>query len=154
MADDVTLRPIGVVSGGRDDWHEDDWGSVEAAIVLDSEQFAPDATTGLHEFSHVEVVFLFDRVDPSRIRSEPRPARGDNRFPPVGVFAHRGPFRPNRIGVTRCRLLDVTGLHLRVQGLDALAGSPVLDVKPCHVEFETGPISQPSWTSQLMADYF
>ncbi|GAA1659737.1 SAM-dependent methyltransferase [Glycomyces endophyticus] len=149
------LRPVGRVSGGRDEWVEDDWAAVEAVVRLDPERFPPEATLGLDGFSHLEVVFLFDRVGEAAIRLEPRPARGNPDWPPVGVFAHRGPFRPNRIGVSRCRLRAVDGLELHVTGLDALDGTPVLDVKPCVREFEPRePVAQPWWTDELMRGYY
>lgn len=151
----IELRALGHVVGGRDEWVEDDWGTVEAAIRLDAEAFTPEVTTGLADFSHLEVVFLFDRVDPAKINLTARPARGNPEWPPVGVFAHRGPFRPNRLGVSRCRLLKADGLTLHVQGLDALSGTPVLDVKPCLTEFApSGVVTQPRWASELMADYY
>lgn len=154
-AESVAVHPIGAVLGGRDEWREDDWGGVEAIIALDTERFTEDVVTGLAEFSHLEVVFRFDRVDPAEIRTGPRPARGNPDWPPVGVFAHRGPYRPNRIGVSRCRLLGVSGLELRVAGLDALAGTPVLDVKPYLAEFGVRePVAQPTWATELMASYY
>jgi tRNA-Thr(GGU) m(6)t(6)A37 methyltransferase TsaA len=154
VTEDVTLRPVGVVSGGRDEWFEDDWAAVEAVIRLDPDQFPPEVTTGLDRFSHLEVVFWFDRVDPDRINPTPRPARGNPAWPAIGFFAHRGPFRPNRIGVSRCRLLAVDGLDLSIAGLDALSGTPVLDVKPYIAEFgPQEPTTQPRWATELMSDY-
>ena len=152
----MELHPIGRVEGGRDEWAEDAWADVKATIRLDAETFTPGAVTGLEHFSHLEVVFVFDRVDQAAIRpNEPRPARGNPAWPPIGVFAHRGPFRPNRLGVSRCRLLRVDGLDLHIQGLDALHGTPVLDVKPYHAEFGVrGTVVQPAWTTELMAAYY
>lgn len=153
--DAVNLRPIGMVTGGRSEVFEDDWQDVRAVIRLDAEQFTPSAVAGLEDFSHLEVVFLFDRIDPATVRADPRPPRGNPAWPAVGVFAHRGPYRPNRIGVSRCRLLAVEGLDVHVADLDALSGSPVLDVKPYLVEFAArGPVTQPTWATELMRDYY
>lgn len=110
----VTLRPIGQVVGGRSEMYEDDWHDVRAVIRLDGESFTASAVLGLEHFSHLEVVFLFDRINPATVHSEPRPPRGNPSAAPVGVFAHRGPYRPNRLGVSRCRLLTVDGLDLHV----------------------------------------
>ncbi len=67
----------------------------------------------------------------------------------------RAKARPNRIGVSRCRLLGVDGLSLRVEGLDAIDGTPVLDVKPWVAEFgPRGEVRQPAWSSELMRDYY
>lgn len=151
----VILQPIGTVLGGRDEWVEDNWYGVSATIRLDESRFDPGAVQGLDAFSHLEVVFLFDRVDPAKIRTEPRPARGNPKWPPVGVFAGHGPFRPNRLGVSRCRLMGTHGLDLTVADLDALDGTPVLDIKPYMREFEpVDPVSQPEWSTELMRGYF
>lgn len=73
----------------------------------------------------------------------------------MGVFAGHGPFRPNRLGVSRCRLLGMNGLDLSVADLDALDGTPVLDIKPYMREFEpVDPVSQPGWSRELMQGYY
>lgn len=155
MTDEVALRPIGTVTGGRDEWVEDDWYGVKSVIRLDSEQFDPGVVLGLADFSHLEVVFYFERIDPSAVHTEPRPARGNPAWPSVGVFAGHSPFRPNLLGVSRCRLLAVEGMDLHVADLDALDGTPVLDVKPYMVEFAPrDPVTQPTWSTELMHDYY
>jgi tRNA (Thr-GGU) A37 N-methylase len=71
------------------------------------------------------------------------------------VSAQRAKGRPNGIGVSRCRLLRIEGLRLTVEGLDAITGSPVLDIKPYMVELGLrGEVRQPAWATQLMADYY
>ncbi|MFE3454080.1 SAM-dependent methyltransferase [Nonomuraea sp. NPDC059194] len=154
-SESVTLRPIGHVAGGRSEMYEDDWHDVRAVLRLDGQAFTASAVLGLENFSHLEVVFLFDRIDPSTVSGQPRPPRGNPSAAPVGVFAHRGPYRPNRLGVSRCRLLSVDGLDLHVADLDALSGSPILDVKPYLVEFAPRhPVIQPAWASELMSRYY
>jgi len=151
----VDIAPIGRVSSARTEPLDDDWDAVPASITLDAERFAPDALTGLDEFSHVEVVFLFDRVDPASVQTAARRPRGNPAWPLVGIFAQRGKARPNRIGVTVCRLLGVDGLTVRVQGLDAIDGTPVLDLKPWMAEFgPRGEVRQPAWSAELMAGYW
>ncbi|MGI5290738.1 SAM-dependent methyltransferase [Nonomuraea polychroma] len=154
-AKNVTLRPIGHVVGGRSEMYEDNWHNVRAVIRLDDESFTASAVLGLEHFSHLEIVFLFDRIDPATVNSQPRPPRGNPIAAPVGVFAHRGPYRPNRLGVSRCRLLTVDGVDLHVADLDALSGSPVLDIKPYLIEFAPRqPVTQPAWATELMARYY
>lgn len=151
----VQLTPVGVVVGGRAEPEDDDWALVTATIRLDGERFAEDAVAGLEEFSHLEVVYVFDRADPAKTESGARHPRGRSDWPRVGIFAQRGKDRPNHLGVSRCRLLGVDGLDLKVQGLDAVDGSPVLDVKPWMVEFgPIGDVQQPQWASELMARYY
>ncbi len=148
------MRPVGTVAGGRVEPVDDDWGAVQAAIRIDP-RFGPEAVAGLEAFSHLEVVFLFHLVDEAGVATGARRPRGNPDWPAVGIFAQRGKDRPNRIGVSRCELLAVEGLELRVRGLDAVDGSPVLDVKPWMDEFAPqGEVRQPPWTRELMARYW
>jgi len=149
------MRPIGFVVGGRAEAVDDHWGPVEATIELERAVLGPDATAGLAEFSHIEVVFCFDRVTEDEITRGARRPRGRVDWPEVGILAQRAKSRPNRIGVSVCELLGVDGLTLRVRGLDAVAGSPVLDVKPYVAAFgPRGVIRQPAWVEELMRDYW
>ena len=146
---------IGSVVGGRSEPIDDDWAGVQAVIRLDPEQFAADALAGLSDFSHLEVVFVFDRVDVADVHLGARRPRGRADWPLVGIFAQRGKARPNRMGVSRCRLLGVDGLDVHVEGLDAIDGTPVLDVKPWMDEFAPrGRTRQPDWSRELMRDYY
>jgi tRNA-Thr(GGU) m(6)t(6)A37 methyltransferase TsaA len=149
------MTPIGHVVGGRSEAIDDRWGSVEAAIDLDAALLGPDATAGLAAFSHIEVVFVFDRVADDEITLGARHPRGRADWPAVGILAQRAKSRPNRIGVTVCELVGVDGLVLRVQGLDAVDGTPVLDVKPYMPAFgPRGEVRQPAWADELMRDYW
>jgi tRNA-Thr(GGU) m(6)t(6)A37 methyltransferase TsaA len=151
----VIVEPIGRVESSRTQAIDDDWDAVTATITLDGEQFSPESLAGLGEFSHIEVVFVFDGVDPDDIEHGARHPRGNTQWPRVGIFAQRAKMRPNRIGVSVCALLDIDGLTLTVQGLDAIDGTPVLDVKPYMAEFgPRGEVRQPVWSSELMASYW
>ena len=155
MPHPITLNAIGRVVGGRQEAIDDDWDKVEAVIALDPAQFGADATAGLGEFSHIEVVFHFDRVGDDEINTGARRPRGRKDWPLVGIFAQRGKGRPNRIGVTVCRLLAVDGMMLRVRGLDAIDGTPVLDVKPVMKGFlPRGEVREPEWARALMEGYW
>jgi tRNA-Thr(GGU) m(6)t(6)A37 methyltransferase TsaA len=155
MTDDVwEVRPVAKVTSSRTDLVDDDWDNVESSIVMLA-PFGPHSLAGLGEFSHVEVVYLFDRVDPDDVCVDARRPRGNPAWPEVGIFAQRAKFRPNRIGISTCELLSVEGTALRVRGLDAIDGTPVLDVKPYMAEF--GPrreVRQRAWSTELMAGYF
>ena len=84
-----------------------------------------------------------------------RHPRGNPDWPKVGVFAQRGRNRPNRLGVSVCRILGVDSTRLLVGGLDAIDGTPVLDIKPVLAEFlPRGEVRQPDWSRELMADYW
>jgi tRNA (Thr-GGU) A37 N-methylase len=151
----IILRPIGHVRGGRAEPIDDAWDSVEARIELDPALFGTDATASLGAFSHIEVVFHFDRVPDEEINTGARHPRGRTDWPLVGILAQRGKGRPNRIGVTVCRLLSVDGLSLAVRGLDAIDATPVLDIKPVMKGFlPRGPVREPEWAGALMAGYW
>lgn len=155
MTDRYTVEPIGVVRGGRGEPLDDDWGAVEATIALDADRFGPEVVAGLDAFSHIEVVFLFHLVDEQTINLGARHPRNNPDWPLVGIFAQRAKARPNRIGVTTCELVGVDDLDLHVRGLDAIDGTPVLDIKPYVVEFAPRTaVRQPAWTSELMSSYW
>ena len=150
-----TLTSIGVIKSSRAEAIDDDWDSVKSTITIDGEQFSADVLAGLDAFSHVEVVYLFDQVDPTKVQVGARHPRGNAKWPMIGIFAQRAKARPNRIGVTVCRLLAVDGLSLAVHGLDAIDGTPVLDLKPYMSEFgPRGDVRQPAWSRDLMAGYW
>lgn len=151
----MMVEPIGRVTSSRTQAFDDGWGSVTATIHLDSEQFNVDVLAGLGEFSHIEVIFVFDGVDPDDVENGARHPRGNTAWPRVGIFAQRAKMRPNRLGVSVCTLLGIDGLTLAVQGLDAIDGTPVLDIKPFMAEFgPRGDVHQPTWSRELMAGYW
>lgn len=153
--DVVTTRPVAHVVGGREEVFDDAWDDVESVIRLDASQFGEEALYGLNTFSHIEVVFQFDRVPLTKIETGARHPRGNTAWPLVGIFAQRGKNRPNRLGVSRCRLLRVDGLDIHVNGLDAVTGSPVLDIKPYMAEFgPRGEVRQPEWSAEIMRSYY
>src|SRR6478672_11012485 len=123
----IEIRAIGHVVGGRVEPDDDDWGGVRAVIRLDADRYGPEALYGLDGFSHVEVVYVFDRADPAATETGSRHPRGRTDWPAVGIFAQRGKDRPNHLGVSRASLLRVEGLDIHVQGLDAIDGTPVVD---------------------------
>ena len=151
----IELTPIGTVVGGRAVADDDGWAAEVCEIRLDGDRFVPSALEGLDTFSHVEVVFLFHEVDESDVVATARRPRGRSDWPLVGIFAQRGRVRPNRLGVSVARLLGVDGLSVRLQGLDAIDGTPVLDLKPVMSGFlPRGEIVEPAWATELMAGYW
>jgi len=155
MSDTIQIRAIGHVRGGRKEPIDDAWDSIECVIALDAAQFDADATASLGDFSHIEVVFHFDQVPDDEINRGARHPRGRKDWPLVGILAQRGKGRPNRIVVTICRLLAVDGLTLKVNGLDAIDGTPVIDVKPVMTGFlPRGDFREPAWAKELMDGYW
>jgi len=155
MSREIAARPIGTVRGGRKKPSDDGWDAVEAHIKLDPAQFGPQATASLSDFSHVEVLFHFHLVEPEAVERGARHPRGNPEWPKVGIFAQRGKDRPNRIGSTICELISVDGMTLRVRGLDAIDGTPVLDIKPVMKGFlPRGKVREPTWAKELMKQYW
>jgi tRNA (adenine37-N6)-methyltransferase len=149
-----SVEPVAYVSGPRLSTEDDFWGGQVTEICL-VDGLESSALAGLAEFSHVEVLFLFHGVPPERIVTGARHPRNNPAWPMVGIFAQRGKNRPNRIGSTICKLLSVQGRSLKVIELDAIDGTPVLDIKPVLREFlPRERTTQPAWATELMARYW
>jgi tRNA-Thr(GGU) m(6)t(6)A37 methyltransferase TsaA len=149
----IPLDPIGRVrSPVTDTTLDENWGAVVSEIHL-AARFAP-GLRGLETFSHALIVFFMDhefRPEHDLVR---RP-RGRADMPELGIFAQRGKQRPNPLGVTVVEILDVAGPVLTVRGLDAIDGTPVLDVKPYVPEFDRRNGTRvPEWIEHLMKGYF
>lgn len=151
----ISMTPVGIVHSTRKNLADDNWLREQTSIELDAAQFSASALAGLSEFSHVEIVFYMNQADPAKTERDARHPRGNTAWPSVGIFAQRGKDRPNHIGVTVCRIKNVSGTKLIVEGLDAVDGTPVLDIKPWVAEFAPrGAAHQPTWVSELMHGYW
>ena len=149
------IEAVGHVRGGRAVAIDDDWGASRAWIELDPARFAPDALFGLADFSHAEIIFVFYRITQAEIVTGARRPRGREDWPLVGIFAQRGRNRPNRLGVSVCRIVGVDGLTLEVEGLDAIDGTPVVDIKPVLSGFlPRGEVREPAWAAEIMETYW
>lgn len=149
----IQFHPIAYVRNSRKSATDDFWGDVVSEIDLD-EGIPSDSLTGISEFSHLEIIYCFDKVDFRNMRFSSHP-RGNPDFPLCGIFAQRKKDRPNQIGLCTVELLEVSERKLIVKKLDAIDGTPVLDIKPVFREFlPQGEIRQPGWVSELMKDYW
>lgn len=150
----LQVQAVGFVEAVRSHAEDDFWGEEEACITL-TEQFTATALQGLADFSHVEVLFLLHEVNPAKIVTGARHPRNNSAWPAVGIFAQRGKNRPNRIGSTICRVIRVEDTRLFVAELDAIHGTPVLDIKPVMVELlPRQEVRQPAWSRELMRQYW
>lgn len=150
----ISIQPVAFVRGGRTAPEDDQWDRERARIVL-ADHLPEEAIMGLDAFSHAEIIFHFHLVPDDKIETGARHPRGNPDWPRIGIFAQRGKNRPNRIGVTVCRILSVKGREIEVQGLDAIDATPILDIKPVMREFlPRGEIRQPDWADELMKDYW
>ena len=148
------IEPVAFITAVRQSPEDNFWGGETAEIkLLDS--IDESSLKGVDAFSHVEILFLFHHVPEDKIVFGARHPRNNEAWPKVGIFAQRAKNRPNRIGSTICRVVAVEGRTLRVRELDAIDGTPVLDIKPVLKEFlprET--TQQPSWATELMKSYW
>ena len=133
------IEPVGYVSCSRTRPVDDVWDAETSSIQL-TERFRSDALLGLGDHG----------VDPIGVETGARHPRGNPEWPLVGIFAQRAKNRPNRLGTTVCRLLRIDGTTIHLSGLDAIDGTPVLDIKPVMTEFlPRGSITQPAWSREL-----
>jgi tRNA-Thr(GGU) m(6)t(6)A37 methyltransferase TsaA len=147
------IAVVGTVRSSRSEPKDDAWDEETSRIKMNA-PFDVRSLMGLESFSHCIVVYVFDRAswDESKMSRHPR---GNKDWPEVGIFAQRAKDRPNRLGVTVCRIESVEGSVVHVAGLDAIDGTPVVDIKPWMVEFgPRGDVAQPSWSTELMKDYW
>ncbi|MCX3059178.1 tRNA (N6-threonylcarbamoyladenosine(37)-N6)-methyltransferase TrmO [Streptomyces beihaiensis] len=125
----LTLRPVGRVesplAARRDAPRQPDEGAPDAWLVFD-DRYA-EALDGLEPGTDVVLLTWLDRADRDTLAVHPR---GTPRRPLTGVFATRAPDRPNPIGLHTVHILDISGTRVHVSHLEALDGTPILDVKP------------------------
>lgn len=149
----IQLSPIAFIRNSRKTPTDDFWGDVISEIEL-AENIPTEAFTGISEFSHLEIIYHFDKVDVNSIKFAGHP-RGNPEFPLMGIFAQRKKDRPNAIGLCTVELLEHKDRILKVKNLDAIDGTPVLDIKPVFREFQAkGEIRQPKWVGELMEKYW
>lgn len=151
---DFTIHSIGTVINDRLDLSDDYWGDVVSEIKLDP-SFTESALDGIEEFSHLEIVFVFHKsVNDSPHTGAAHP-RDNERWPRTGIFAQRKKNRPNFIGTAMATLIKKAGTSLFVRDLDAINGTPVIDIKPVMRKFlPRGAVRQPDWAAELMKNYW
>ncbi len=143
----ITLKVIGVVRNNvkRSPSHEFDWRKVVSEIVVDAS--LTEALEGLEEFSYIFVLFWFHRITAREMPLKIHPM-DRKELPLTGLFATGTPNRPNRIGRATVRLLQRAGNVLRVEGLDAIDGTPVLDIKSYNPKYDSITDARvPPWTT-------
>ncbi len=151
---EILILPIAEVHNTRLTTADDNWGGLVSEIRLDP-AIPDDSLVGLETFSHAEIIFQFHLVAEKDIVLGRRHPRENLDWPEVGIFAQRGRQRPNRLGLTVVRILRREGRSLFVEGLDALDGTPILDIKPVMQEFlPRSTVSQPEWSHELMQSYW
>jgi tRNA-Thr(GGU) m(6)t(6)A37 methyltransferase TsaA len=149
----MEIKPIAYVKNSRTSPQDDFWEEVISEIEL-AEGIPTEAFDHISDFSHLEIIYFFDKVDSKNIVFSGRP-RGNKNYPVIGIFGQRKKNRPNTIGLCTVELLEHNGRTIKVKYLDAINGTPVLDIKPVFREFQPkGEIKQPSWVKDLMKNYW
>ena len=150
---DILLRPIGYVKNERQDLSDDFWGGIISEIEL-VDNIPAETLEGIENFSHLEIIFHFHKVDSKKQVFSGHPRENPD-WPVTGIFAQRKKDRPNLLGATIVKLKNRQGNKIIVENLDAINGTPILDIKPVLKELlPIGNITQPKWTSELMQKYW
>ena len=148
----ITLTPIGIVKNCVTIRKDTSWGDDISLIKLD-EQYA-SGLKGLEDFSHAIILVHLDKAMYEKEKHLQRRPQNRDDMPLVGIFSQRGKDRPNRIGMTAVEIVSVEEDTLIVKGLDAIDGTPVLDIKPYYPAYDKKDASVPEWVDRLMTHYF
>lgn len=147
MKDDIIMQPVGFVKNAISDKNHYGWKDIFSEILVEEEYLS--ALDGLGDFSHIIVLFWLHLVtaDERAIRKA-RPQRKAE-IPELGIFAWHSSRRPNPIGMSIVKLVDLRGNRLEVQGLDAIDSTPVLDLRP-YVEsyYHVDRSEEPGWVTK------
>src|ERR1700754_662169 len=145
----ITLHPIATIKNNRITVSDDNWGEVISEIIL-SDGIPEAAFNNIERFSHLEIVYYFHKLGDNKVVWSRHP-RDNPDFPDMGLFAQRTKDRPSRIGLSTVELIEHKGRSIWVKMLDAIDGTPVLDIKPVFTEFQPkGNVKQPEWVGLLM----
>ncbi|MBL8993528.1 MAG: SAM-dependent methyltransferase [Spirochaetia bacterium] len=151
---EIVLNPIGFARSSRTEAIDDNWDSIISYIEL-VDDFSGDSFLGLQDFSHVEVLYFFNKVSESKIIAGAEHPRENPEWPKVGIFAQRKKARPNRLGATISKIIRIEGRKLFLSSFDGIDGTPVVDIKPVMIEYlPREEIRQPNWSKELMKGYW
>jgi tRNA-Thr(GGU) m(6)t(6)A37 methyltransferase TsaA len=145
---DMKIVPIGTVKNSIKEPHTGDGETIVSEILI-KKKYQP-ALDQIEGFSHIIVLYWMDRLSPSKRSILKVHPRGRQDLPLVGVFASRSQARPNPIGLTTVKVLEHHDNIIKVMGLDAIDGTPVLDIKP-HIPGHDSPAKAktPDWMKKL-----
>jgi tRNA (adenine37-N6)-methyltransferase len=149
----MNIAEIGFVRSPVLEARDHNWGSIVSEIHLKAEFVA--GLQGIEQFSHLVILYFMHCADFDPEMDLVRRPRGRADMPMLGIFAQRARHRPAPIGISTVELIAVDSGVLEVRGLDAIDGTPVLDVKPYFPVFDRAEnATVPDWVNQLMSDYF
>ena len=147
------FNPIGIIKCDVTEKVDSNWGNISSQIIID--EHLTNGLMGLSDFSHIIVIYHLNQAKFIYEKHLSRKPQGRDDMPAAGIFSQRAKDRPNPIGITAVKLISVNENIIEVQGLDAINGTPVLDIKPYYPQFDLKENSiVPDWVNILMKDYF
>lgn len=149
---DIILNPIGYVHNQVEEKKDTAWGNDISTIILDEDFHG--GLTGLSDFSHAIILCHLNRAKFIPEKHLLRRPRNRTDMPLLGIFSQRTKDHPNQIGITSVEILSVSENSITVRGLDAINGTPVLDIKPYFPVFDKRDAQTPDWVNILMEQYF
>ena len=150
--EEIIMHPIGFVKNEVSARKDVSWGEDTSVIQLEDDYRS--GLSGLEDFSHAIILFYLDKAKYVKEKHLQRRPQNREDMPLTGIFSQRGKDRPNQIGMTSVRILSVSEDSLTVRGLDAIDGTPVLDIKPYYPVYDKKDAEVPEWVDRLMAHYF
>lgn len=149
----IEVNSIGYVSNSIENQKDTSWGNDVSEIILD-EQYGT-GLLGLSEFSHLIIVYYLNKASFNMEKQLVRRPQNREDMPMVGIFSQRAKDRPNAIGITSVEIVNVNKNVITVKGLDAIANTPILDIKPYYPMYDckTNAVV-PEWVMRLMEHYF
>jgi len=148
----MECKIIGTVKSPVTEAVDMNWGEVISEIVLEP-QYAP-GLLGLDGFSHLIVLTFLHEAEYNPEKHLRRHPQERQDMPLLGIFAQRARHRPNRIGVTAVEIVEVTENSVKVRALDAINGTPVIDIKPYVPVYDKKDATIPEWMEKMMKGYF
>ena len=151
--DTLTIKIIGHVLSPVREQTDEHWGNIESRVVLLPAY--QEGLQGMKAFSHAWIVTYLHEARFETSRHLVRRPRGLTDMPEVGIFAQRAKDRPNPLGITAVSIERIEPGVLVVRGLDAIDGTPVVDVKPYYPAYDrVMDATVPEWVDRLMKNYF
>lgn len=146
------MKPIGCVKNTVREKKDVSWGDDVSTIILNEEYYT--GLKGLEDFTHAIIIYHLDKAEYQKDKHLQRRAQNREDMPLVGIFSQRGKDRPNKIGMTSVQIVSVNDTSLTIKGLDAIDGTPVLDIKPYYPVYDKKDAKVPEWVDRLMEHYF
>ncbi len=149
---DIIMHPIGYVKNNVKSKKDTSWGEDVSTIILSEKYYT--GLKGIEDFSHAIIIYYLDQAIYESEKHLQRKPQNREDMPLVGIFSQRGKNRPNKIGTTSVQIVSADDKSLKVKGLDAIDGTPVLDIKPYYPSYDKKDAHVPEWVDRLMEHYF